>query len=389
MSDSEPRSTDPDARERFETLGSLVGGVAHDFNNMLSVIMNYAEFIAEDLAAHTAACTSGDLDPVLADVAAIRSAGQRAAELTHELLIFGRLERARPELLSIEQVVGRLEKLLMRTMPERIALLIGMSDDVPSVFMDRLHLEQLVMNLAFDARSRLSGGGSMTITSGYRLLDAPVETMTGPLAAGAYATVTVEATPANPGGLTPARSAAGSTGGDQLGRASVERIIQRIDAGLTSSTLDDSSSRVTVYLPVADEEAPQQPRADRDVEEGPSAVILVAEDEARVGALASRMLRGGGYTVLSTGLPSEALRTAETHQVDLLLADVVMPNLSGPELAARIRDLHPGVRVVFMSGYPSEEIAHDLMTDPDPIVLAKPFSREQLLSAVRSAIAKS
>jgi len=368
--------------QRLESLGQLAGGIAHDFNNLLAVILNYASLVAEELDAG---------DPVSADVAEIRRAAERAAALTHQLLIFGRREIVKPEVLDLNAVVADMEKLLRRTLGEHVDLKVKMDLDLAPVTADRSQLEQVLVNLAVNARDAMPEGGVLTVETGSFTVE---EEQYPNLSAGPHARLTVSDTGC---GMTtdvlarclePFYTTKPKGEGTGLGLATVYGIVKQAGGHVTIYSTPDVGTAVRVYLPVNEDPsaAPVEQAAARSAE-GRGETILVVEDEDAIRRVTERILGRAGYRVLTAAGGSEALQVLEDNPtVDLLLTDIVMPGMSGSELAGRVSETHPRIKVLYMSGYPQQIIASRGVLEQGVALIEKPFVKEAILRRVREVI---
>ncbi len=367
---------------KMEAVGQLAGGVAHDFNNLLTVILSYASFVKQAVR-----------DPeVMADVDEIRRAAERAVRLTRQLLTFSRRSLIQPQVLHPGDVVGEMEKLLVRTLGERVRLELLVAPDLWPVRADAGELEQVLMNLAINGRDAMPAGGTLTIGLCNVALDGGV----GALPPGEYTCLEIADTGE---GMTPevqerifepfftTKPVGRGTG---LGLATVFGIVQRAGGEVRVRSAPGRGSAFRVYLPRC-REAPEEPR--RDVEEGPGdgrgRCVLVVEDETAVRSMVSRVLAREGYQVIEAAGPGDALALWERHaaEVDLVLTDVIMPQMSGSALAATLRVQRPEQRVLFMSGHADEVTAPEGVLAPGVLLLQKPFSAEDLRRMVRTALA--
>jgi PAS domain S-box-containing protein len=383
--------------ERLESLGQLVGGVAHDFNNLLNVISGYNEFTAQKLAQFSA----GDprLATILDDVEYVRGATERAARLTRQLLIFARRDVVHPQVLNVNHVVAGLETLLRRTLGEHIGLVIAPGPGTWPVKIDAGQLEQVIVNLAVNARDAMPSGGTLSIDTGNIDADEAYAESRPDLLPGRYARLRVSDTGI---GMAPEVQAKifepfyttkGTGRGTGLGLATVYGIITRaggniqvyseVGLGTTFSVLlpatDEPSEGETVAIPAPRRSAPAAGRGE---------TILIAEDERSLWELARRILVHAGYRVCDASTPAECIAMAQNQQqsIALLLTDAVMPEMLGNRLAARIRDLRPGLPVLYMSGYAQAMLHTQGALGGRIDLMEKPFSESTLLSRVREAI---
>ena len=366
--------------ERLEAVGQLAGGIAHDFNNVLLVIRGYASVLRSSL----------EDEQSLADVDEITSAADRAAELTRQLLAFGRRQVLQPHLLDLGETVAGMQKLLRRTIPANIAFDLHADPGVAPVVADPAQIEEVVVNLVFNARDALADGGTIALTVADAVVTGAEDSISPPLTPGRYVALSVSddgpGIPADvlPHILEPFFTTKEDGVGTGLGLSTVYGIVAQSGGGLEIATPEAGGVRFTIYLPAAAGAV----QNDTWVDNGPRALaggsetILLVEDETPVRELVRRVLESAGYVVLAAGLPSEAERLlAETpDEIDLLLTDVVMPEMSGYDLAQRVSERRPEMRRLFISGYAPR-------TPPvDGPLLKKPFAPEQLARAVRAAL---
>jgi two-component system cell cycle sensor histidine kinase/response regulator CckA len=365
--------------ERLEAIGQLAGGVAHDFNNVLLVIRGYASVLRSSL----------EDEQHLADVDEIASAADRAAELTRQLLAFGRRQVLQPHLLDLGDTVAGMQKLLRRTIPADIALELSADADVAPVIADPAQIEEVVVNLVFNARDALTEGGTIALEVRDATISGAETGISPPLTPGRYVALSVSddgpGIPADvlPHILEPFFTTKQDGVGTGLGLSTVYGIVAQSGGGLEISTPEASGVCFTIYLPAETGAVESSAWADSGpgALAGGSETILLVEDETPVRELVRRVLESAGYVVLAAGLPSEAERLLdETSDIDLLLTDIVMPEMSGYDLAQRVSERRPGMRRLFISGYAPRS------QPVDGPLLKKPFAPEQLARAVRAAL---
>ena len=372
------------AAHRLEVVGKLAGGIAHDFNNLLAVILNYATFAVEQLDEH----------PARADVEEVVGAARRAAELTRQLLVFSRQDIVEPRIIDLNTVVTGMERLLERTLGEDLILNTTLEPDLARVTADEGELEQVLMNLVVNARDAMSrGGGVLTIATDNVVLG-PDEARHHPdLGAGRYVRLVVRDTGVGiPDSVLahvfePFFTTKEPGEGTGLGLATVYGIVTRWGGEVSVTSEVGTGSAFTVLLPASDERVTSTGRPDpTGVTHEPNANgvrVLIVEDEAGVRRAARRILEGAGYAVVECESGADALRRDDLGDIDVVLTDVVMPGgVSGRDLASRISEQHPGVRVLFMSGYTADVIAHRGVLDEGITLLDKPFTSATLLEAV-------
>jgi PAS domain S-box-containing protein len=382
--------------QRLESLGQLVGGVAHDFNNLLNVIQGYADFTAEQIQALASA--DARLEPVLEDIEQVRVAAQQATRLTRQLLTFAREDVIRPEVLDLNEAVKEAGQLLRRTLGEHIDLVIAAEPALWRVKADRGQLEQVLVNLAVNARDAMPAGGCLSIDTGNIEVDATYATGRPELKLGRYTRLRVSDTGTGMDRATVARvfepffSTKPKGRGTGLGLATVYGVVTHVGGSIEIYSEVGLGTTITVLLPATDEDvAPYlAPAGTIDDQRGHGETILLVEDEESLRQLTTRILARNGYQVCAVGNGAEAVRRAgDTAQpITLLLTDVVMPGMLGNEVAARIGAIRPDVPALFMSGYAQPILDSHGVGASSFDILAKPFSESALLSRVRQAITR-
>jgi two-component system, cell cycle sensor histidine kinase and response regulator CckA len=367
--------------ERLEAVGQLAGGIAHDFNNVLLVIRGYSSVLRNAL---------GDSE-LAADVDEIAKAADRATDLTRQLLAFARRQMLKPVVLDLGEIVLDIESLLQRSVREDIELSLDLGHEEGRVVADPSQIEQVLLNLVVNARDAMPDGGEIVVSLAPTVLeaDAPVSP---PLEPGRYVALSVTDTgcgipeSALPYIFEPFFTTKDEGMGTGLGLSTVYGIVAQSGGGIEVAARPEGGTRMTVYLPAA-ESAPaeddDQPQASR-LPLGHETILLV-EDEDAVRDLVRRVLELAGYRVLSAARPSEAQRVAVDEQIDLLLTDVVMPEMSGYDLATRVRLAQPASQTLFISGYAHSALA-DTAQLPIGELLRKPFSPDELTRAVRAVL---
>jgi PAS domain S-box-containing protein len=380
--------------ERLESLGQLVGGVAHDFNNLLNVIAGYNDFTAHELERLAAA--DQQLVPILEDVGQVRSATERATRLTHQLLTFARRDVVRPEILDVNNVVTGLEQLLRRTLGEHVTLVISPGAGIWRVKADVGQLEQVIVNLAVNGRDAMPAGGTLTIDTSNVDVDEMYAASRPELKPGRYARLRLSDTGCGmkPEVLArvcePFYSTKPPGKGTGLGLSTVHGIVTRAGGCLQLYSEPGLGTTVSALFPATDEEAPcaQAPGPVTVLPAGRGETILLAEDERSLRELTTRILTRNGYQVCAADSPADAIQLAKDRdqRIDLLLTDVVMPNMLGNELAGQIRCLRPGIAVLYMSGYAQSMLDTQGALANHVDLLEKPFSESAVLRRVREAI---
>jgi PAS domain S-box-containing protein len=369
--------------ERLESLGQLAGGVAHDFNNLLGAILNYASFVSE---------ATVDQPSVHADVQQIRAAAERGARLTRQLLIVGRREAIRPETMQLNLIVADIRELLSRTIGEHIELVVKSAPALPAIRADRGQIEQILLNLAVNARDAMPGGGTLSIATSVADLDAGYVRLHPDAREGRHVELSVSDTGVGMAGevmahiFEPFFTTKPTGQGTGLGLATVYSIVAAAGGSLGVYSEPGIGSTFRVLLPASEEASVAPAPAAVDVLEGGSATVLLVEDEPAIMETTARILRRHGYTVLTAATGAEALLIAGEHDIQLLLTDSVMPQMSGRELAEHIAELRPQLPVLFMSGYSEGVLGPQRMLSEGAALVEKPFTAAVLLRAVRAAI---
>ena len=364
----------------METLGQLAGGIAHDFNNLLTVITGCAQVLLEELP-------SGD--PLRQEAEEIFDASQRAAALTQQLLRFSRKQPAEAAVFEADALVSNLEGMLRRVLGEQIQLEVRLNAAGASIQADAARIEQALINLAVNARDAMPDGGTLRIETGLSVRGQPSGAprrfvMLAVSDTGCGMSDKVRAHLFEPFFTT--KEAGRGTG---LGLWTVYNIVQEYGGEIQVSSEPGRGSTFHIYLPASDtqaESAPSAPPAGQVA--GRAETVLLVEDEDRVRKLVGGMLTRLGYRVMAASCGREAIRIVRESQapVRILLTDVVMPQMSGHELAKRLTAMLPGLRVIYMSGYVQDSQVHrDVLASGAPF-LQKPFTQDALARLLRSAI---
>jgi len=368
--------------QKMEAVGRLAGGVAHDFNNLLTVILGHA-----DMLRHTVADEEDR-----ADIAEIHEAAKRASDLTRQLLTFARKQRISPQVLELGEVIPRVQRLLARLLGERIAVESRLAADVPHVVMDPGQLEQVLVNLAVNARDAMPDGGLLTIEAQPVELGPDYVRENPEVTPGRYALITVSDTgvgiPAEvlPSIFEPFFTTKDVGQGTGLGLAICYGIVREAGGHITVQSEIGRGTSMRIHLPMHDGEPRSAASVDTRSLSGGDESILVVEDEPLVRSLVERVLRSLGYRVAGAADYAQAMELLPTIDPPprLLLSDVVLPGPGGPEIAKAVRERIPGIAVLYMSGY--TERGANSTTDLDAPLLAKPFTPELLASAVRESL---
>jgi PAS domain S-box-containing protein len=371
--------------QKMEAIGRLAGGVAHDFNNLLTVINATAGFVAEDLP---------PADPRQEDIQAILEAGRRGARLTRQLLAFGRRQVLEPEVLDLNGVVRDLEGMIRRLIGEDIDLRIELADGLDPVSADRSQIDQVVMNLVVNARDALGSGGRIQVRTANVGLGG-TRSLNGSMAPRVLLAVSDDgegmSTEVQDRIFEPFFSTKEEGRGTGLGLSMVYGIVQQSGGDIRVRSGSGEGTTIEVLLPRVDLDAGGDSIESSPVEEPGAELILVVEDEAVVRKLVRRILESAGYSVLLAANGEEALVECEraSHEIGLVLTDVVMPEMGGKELADRLARRWPDLKVLYMSGYTGQAIARRGSLDEGAWFISKPFEPAELVSKVRAVLASS
>jgi len=376
--------------QKMEAIGRLAGSVAHDFNNLLTAILGYSELLGREVAARP---------DLRSHVAQLRKAGERGAALTRQLLAISRNQVLQPQEIDLNEVVIDIEAMLQRLIGEDIELVTHLRSPAASVLVDPGQLEQVILNLTVNARDAMPGGGRLIFETADVELDAHYVERHPNARPGLYVVLVVSDTGHGMDAATRAHlfepffTTKEKGKGTGLGLSTVYGIVRQSGGHVEVYSEPGVGSTFKIYLPRIAAAARQQ-GAPAAAEPPPaaagSATVLVIEDEASIRALAGIILQAGGYTVLSGDTVEEALALAGRHPgpIHLLITDVVMPGMSGPEAAASLAVLHPEARVLFTSGFTGQVLEHKVLPRGSHF-LDKPFTAEQLLRTVRELLDRS
>ncbi len=373
---------------RLEAVGQLAGGIAHDFNNLLSVILNYADFALEALP---------DSTPARAQISEIQHAGERAAALTGQLLAFSRRQILKPRVMNINESIHSVERILARLIGEDIDLITPLDESLGKVFADASQVEQILMNLSINARDAMPRGGRLTIQtttastadiSECQKLNIPADRN--------YICLSVADTGSGMDAQTqehifePFFTTKEEGKGTGLGLATVYGIVKQNNGFIEVDSAPGKGTVFSIYLPetdLSDADRPSDGAAD-ERRLGHETILLV-EDEKVVQTLVAAMLSKSGYNIItaSNGVEAFELLNDDQHKkIDLLLTDVVMPRMGGPELAEELKKLRPQIKTLFMSGYTDNAIIHRGVSSNDVDFIAKPFRANELTNKIREIL---
>ena len=372
--------------QKLEAVGRLAGGIAHDFNNLLSVVLGYSTMLLEELRPE---------DRIASPVAEIQRAGDRAADLTRQLLAFSRQQVLEPQIVDLNGVLASIDRLIHRLIGEAVQLHTLGEPDLGLVRVDVGQLEQVVVNLVVNARDAMPDGGTLTIETANVELDQDDAAEHPGTRPGPHALLAVTDTGCGMDADTMARvfepffTTKPRGKGTGLGLSTVFGIVQQSGGSLRVSSVVGQGTTFRIYFPHADAPAkahvaPVVPA----VPLGRSETILLVEDEAQVRSLAQKILVRSGYQVIEARDPEEALAraVATSQHIDLLLTDVVMPGMSGRQLADRLEATRPGLKVLFMSGYTDATVAQHGVLNPGISLLQKPITPAGLTRKIREVL---
>ncbi len=370
--------------QRLEGLGQLAGGVAHDFNNLLAVITNYAEFVGEEVAKDAA---QADWRAVRHDVTQIQLAAGRAADLTRQLLAFARRDVVQPRPLNLNGVIAKVEQLLIRTLGEHVELKTSLEAGLCAVLADPGQIEQVLINLAVNARDAMPAGGTLMVQTATADIDASHTASQVGLLPGRYASMKVSDTGIGmprdviDHAFEPFFTTKPKGEGTGLGLATVYGIVTQAGGYIQIYSEPGVGTMFTILLPATGQEIRIEPAAEPKPARGAGETVLIVEDEPALREVTHRILSRAGYRVLAAASGPEAIEIVTDYpgHIDVLLTDVIMPRMLGKEAAERIRAMRPGIKVLFMSGYTQGFLDIQGVVEPGIILLEKPFTEASLL----------
>ena len=376
--------------QKLESVGRLAGGVAHDFNNMLQAILGYIEMAIEQVPPD---------QPLHADLREIQKAAMSSTSLTKQLQAFARKQVAEPKVLDLNEAVEGMFSMLRRLIGEDIQVIWKPGRNIGPVKIDPGQLDQVVANLCINARDAIGKSGHITLETSLAKIPAPSGVPPGDIEPGTYALLSVRD---DGGGMgqdvighifEPFFTTKPVGKGTGLGLSTVYGIVKQNGGGIRVDSEPGKGSTFRIYLPrhVRKDPEPEPPPIGTDeLTSARHETILLVEDEETILRTTRRILESIGYQVFATDSPQDALRIADERQgqIDLLLTDVIMSGMNGPELVRHLQARHPAIKCLFMSGYTANLLAEQGVKASNSDFIQKPFSRKQLAQKVREALAK-
>ena len=371
--------------QKMEAVGRLAGGVAHDFNNMLNVILGYAGLALESLDPD---------EPLHHDLEEIDRAARRFAGLTHQLLAFSRKQDVVPGVVNLNTLISQQTKMLGRLIGEDIEIDVHPASDLWAVYIDPTQIDQILVNLAANARDAIDGVGTISIETANVNVDENYSAHHVDMEPGDYVLMSFSDTgsgiekKALEHVFEPFFTTKEKGKGTGLGLATVYGIVKQSGGAIHVYSEQGRGTTLKIYLPRYEASAEEQVIEAVEAPRGGTETILVVEDEAQILSLVQRMLQANGYSVLQAGSPDEACEIAEQFEgkIDMLLTDVVMPSMSGKDLHARIKAMRPEIKTMFMSGYTASVVVGRGLIDDGITLLQKPFSLDVLVRSVRELL---
>jgi CheY-like chemotaxis protein len=369
----------------MEAIGTLAGGVAHDFNNMLGAIIGYAEL---------ALITVDPSDPMHTSFKKILDVAHRSSELTRQLLAFARKEIIEPKVIDINKSIDKLLIMLQRLIGENIELAWRPGEGPLNVVLDPSQLDQILANLCVNARDAIEYIGKISITTDSHVFDEQTCSFHPDCIPGAYVSLAISDTGCGiekdilANIFEPFFTTKAQGKGTGLGLSTVYGIVRQNRAFITVYSEGDQGSTFSIYFPKSSSEEDSVKSTPPEVLHSRGETVLLVEDDPVVLEMAQTMLKHLGYNVLSTGSPTEALTIAQRNQgkIDILLTDVVMPEVTGRELVDKLNKTNPEIKPLFMSGYTADMIANQGVLEEGITFLQKPFSLQSLSTKIRSVL---
>jgi two-component system, cell cycle sensor histidine kinase and response regulator CckA len=374
--------------QKMEAVGRLAGGVAHDFNNMLTVIAGYNRMILDELST---------LDPLRGYAEEILKAADRAGALTNQLLAFSRRQIMQPRVINLNAVIGQTEKMLRRLIGEDIQLVMSLDEGTGNIKADPNHIEQAIVNLAVNSRDAMPHGGRITIeTSNTQIDETYAKTHMG-VSPGEFVMIAISDTGHGMDSATrqnifePFFTTKARGKGTGLGLATVYGMVKQSGGDIWVYSELGQGTTFKLYFPrVAEPASPGLIEESALSRQLSSETVMLVEDEAQVRDLTEKMLKQLGYSVLTASNGEEAMDASQAHagQISLLVTDVVMPNMSGKQVADALVSRRPDLKVLYLSGYTDNTVVHHGVLDSNVDFLAKPFSRDALARKIREVLSR-
>jgi len=370
----------------MEAVGQLAGGVAHDFNNLLTAILGNTQLLSQEIE---------DSEGLTQYTDEVLKAGRRAVGLTRQLLAFSRKQVLEPEIMDLNVTVMDLAKMLRRMIEENVELVTCPAGDLHRIEADPGQVEQVIINLAINARDAMRGGGTLTIETSNVNLDEEYVRLHWDAAVGPHVMLAISDTGTGIDAnvvehiFEPFFTTKDEGEGTGLGLATVHGIVQQSGGSINVYSEPGAGTTFRVYFPrVEGETDAVVAEAEADIATGGAETILMVEDEEMVRELIVRVISGQGYNVLVANDGQEALTIFKSHEgpIDLMVTDVMMPGMSGDELAERVRELAPALKVIYLSGYTANAIAARGILQPGVHLIQKPFEPNALLAKIREVI---
>jgi nitrogen-specific signal transduction histidine kinase len=372
--------------QKMEAVGRLAGGVAHDFNNLLMVISGYAEVLLENTERRHG---------LYPKIEAIQQASDRATTLTRQLLAFSRKQLLELKVVDVNAIVADMERLLRPLIGENIELVTRLDSNLGRTRADAGQIEQVIMNLVVNSKDAMPNGGKITIQTGNVNLDDDLRRDYSYIKAGPYVMLSVSDNGQGMDRETQSRifepffTTKEKSKGTGLGLSTVYGIIKQSGGYIFAQSEVGRGAKFSIYLPRVEEAAaPLSHAAATQAPVGGSETVLLVEDEESVRQLVKETLESKGYRVIEADHGAAALEAVSKHsgEIDLLVSDVVMPGMSGRDLAAKLRVTHPTTKVLYLSGYTEDAIVHQGVLEPDTAFLQKPFTLQALSRKVREVL---
>lgn len=371
--------------QKMESVGQLASGIAHDFNNLITVINGIAELAAEPLR---------EGEPLYQELVAIREAGAKAATLTRQLLAFGRQQILQPTVVDLNAIVAGAEAMLRRVIGEHIKFVVHPGRELVPVRVDPGQLEQVIVNAVINSRDAMPQGGTLTIETSNVVLDESYRRAHVAVQPGPHVLLAISDTGIGMDDATKAKmfepffTTKGPGQGTGLGMSTAYGIVKQSGGSIWVYSEVGRGTTIKIYLPQTDEAAIESRAVRPEVATGGTETVLLVEDDAGIRRLAERVLASAGYTVLVAATGEEALLLLESHDrpLHLLFTDLVMPGISGRELAERLQGSHPEIRILYTSGYADNTIVPNGMLDDNGQFIGKPYSMEELRRKVRQVL---